>query len=465
MPARASRRPPPGPALAGAPTAAGLVLCRPLAADGPGPPWRARDARSGHEVVLHEPAIDASAPLGARDLVSRIEPLPRHPHLLVPVVHEDVSGRLLLATRHMARGGLDQAMAGRRGLGAGEVATVAVAVGRALAALHAAGVVHGCVKASAVLVDAHGRVFLDATPAVARPAREGVVAGDDVVALSRLLRDASEPGAPRALAQVLHAGASGDGVACAEELVARLVAVAAPEPLEGPAVSGGRSPAVRPSGRPVGRPIGRTLRRSRGPHLRRGLVRALGAAAVVAAAAFGVAHIRDQSAPGLPPGPAGGGSVSRGGPGLWATSATSTPSPTASPTATVALAAVDWVAVLTDLDSRRAEAFATGDPAALIEVDVAGSAALAADRASLAQLCARGLVARGFQMQITSVTAVTVTARRAVLRVVDSRPAYQLVQRTGGIVVASWPGRRPAVWKVELVLGAVGWQVANVRGW
>ena len=173
------------------PTVTGLALCRPLAADRPGPPWRAKDVRSGYDVVLREVVATPGSGSPSADLVDRISRLPDHPHLMVPVLREDVSGRLVLATRYAAHGGLDQIMTRRSGLSPGEVSTVAVAVGRALASLHGAGLVHSGVDAAAVLLDAQGHPFLDATPVVLRPPDATVTPADDVVALSRLLSEAS----------------------------------------------------------------------------------------------------------------------------------------------------------------------------------------------------------------------------------------------------------------------------------
>ena len=59
------------------------------------------------------------------------------------------------------------------------------------------------------------------------------------------------------------------------------------------------------------------------------------------------------------------------------------------------------------LDRERDQAFSTGDPAGLALVYLAGSAALATDVATLHQLLATGRLARGLQLRIKSVQALT----------------------------------------------------------
>ena len=143
-----------------APAVPGLTLCRALRASGGGPPWRARQTATGYDVVLR--------PLPAGVTTRDFESLPDHPHLTVPTVVDGPDGCSYAVTRHAAHGGLDALLERRGALTPGEVSTIVLAVGRALAAMHAAGRAHGSVTAPAVLLDPGMRPQLDAS--LCRPA-------------------------------------------------------------------------------------------------------------------------------------------------------------------------------------------------------------------------------------------------------------------------------------------------------
>ena len=457
------------------PSVPGLTLVRPLSTGVPGPPWRARDLKSGYDVVVR-PLPEALTAARVDDL---IDALPEHPHLLRPSVHRDADDRPMLVTRFAGHRGLDQLLARRGGLAPCEVSTIALAVGRALAALHAAGLSHGAVRPSAIVLGADGRPFLDLAgivpPAVALPpsslsslsspslpallgSRE---ATDDVVALARLLGEAVEAPVPAAMAQTLAAAGSPEPAEHmdATELVRRLVAAVPPEPL--------RLAPTTPAATLRPRPASSIVRgwAPSGP-VRRRLALAVGAAlalalAVVAGGVWAQLADRTPSRSALRPAPSELVPVPRES----TAGASPTPSVAASPSASSpSLAAtVDWVAELAALDDRRGEAFSTGDREALTDVDAPGSAALASDSAALVSLASAGVNASGFREVIRSVRPVSVSASVAVLRVVDERPAYALVRASDGVVVTSRAARAPASWLVELVRGAGGWQVRSVR--
>ena len=432
----------------------GLTLVRPLSTGVTGPPWRARDLKSGYDVVVR--------PLPAGLTAALVDELPEHPHLLRPSVHRDADDRPMLVTRFAGHRGLDQLLARRGGLAPCEVSTIALAVGRALAALHAAGRSHGAVRSSAIVLGADGRPFLDLAGMVpTTETTETTEATDDVVALARLLGEAVEAPVPAAMAQTLAAAGSPDPAQhmAATELVRRLVAAVPPEPLQLAATTPAAT--LRP------RPASSFVRRwSLTPPVRRRFALAAGsvlalALAVVAGSVW--AQVSDRA-----PTSAARSTRSVPVPSPPASPASATPTPsvtsTSSASAPSLAAPVDWMAELAALDDRRGEAFSTGDREALTDVDAPGSAALASDSAALVSLASAGVNASGFRQVIRSVRPVSVSASLAVLRVVDERPAYALVRASDGVVVASRLARAQASWLVELVRGtAGGWQVRSVR--
>ncbi|WP_456824212.1 hypothetical protein [Cellulomonas sp. P5_E12] len=113
---------------------------------------------SDRRLELHVVPAVADELLSAR--VARLRAL-RHEHLaqLLDVV-ELSPGRLGLVVEHVAGLTLAQVRAARAPLSDGEAATVAIPVAGALGALHDAGMVHGGVTASAVVVRPDGRPVL-----------------------------------------------------------------------------------------------------------------------------------------------------------------------------------------------------------------------------------------------------------------------------------------------------------------
>ena len=421
------------------PSVPGLTLVRPLSTGVPGPPWRARDLKSGYDVVVRP----LPGSLTGERVDALIHALPEHPHLLQPSVHRDADDRPVLVTRFAGHRGLDQLLARRGGLAPCEVSTIGLAVGRALAALHAAGLSHGAVRPSAIVLGADGRAFLDLAGMVRSTATSE--ATDDVVALARLLGEAVEAPVPAPMAQTLEAAGSPDPAEHmdATELARRLVAAVPPEPLQLAATT--PAAALRP------RPTASILRgwAPSGP-VRRRLAVAAGAALALAPSPSAARSTPSLAVP---------------APRVSTVSASPTPSVplTPSASATSLAATVDWVAELAALDDRRGEAFSTGDREALTDVDAPGSAALASDSAALGALATAGVNASGFRQVIHSVRPLSVSVSVALLRVVDERPAYTLVRASDGVVVTSRAARAPASWLVELVRGAAGWQVRSVR--
>ena len=458
------RHPMPPPA-APAPVVSGLVACRPRRPDG-GPPWRARDSATGHELLLRPWPAGGSAGL--------IADLPEHPHLHAARVLYDTAGTAWLASRVAPHGGLDR-FVGRRGpLSPGEAATVALGVGRALAVLHAAGRVHGSVRVATVLLVAGVRPALDVRPMALPPAPDAGVA-EDVRALGALVTDLLGGPAfvPTELRMPLSAAADPDpGLRPGAADFSRQVVAAVPPQALRPV---GEGPGARTSGSALAndRPDRPARVRSRarthmGSPVRAG-ARALLSPASAAVAALALAVLAGTAWARFSESPP------TGVPRALDRSVSSVPGP-APATAAAAAAAEDlttsampsagpapaWTEVLRDLDLRRAAAFANADEGVLASVDAAGSPALAADLAVVGALAAAHLQARGYRLSILDVRPVRVAAGAAVLSVRDVRRAYQLVA-DGSSVVAYRPERAAARWIVELVRMGGRWLVSAVR--
>jgi hypothetical protein len=122
------------------------------------------------------------------------------------------------------------------------------------------------------------------------------------------------------------------------------------------------------------------------------------------------------------------------------------------------------LAVLGRLDDRRDGAFAAGDRALLDQVYVAGSAPLAADRASLAAMLAAGVHASGLALTVRRIDVVAATATSVRLRVADELGPYALVARDGS-TVQRLPARPLTTWAISLVRsrgGDEGWRIAAI---
>jgi Protein tyrosine and serine/threonine kinase len=422
------------------------VLARALG-DGPGAPWLAR-AADGTRVVLR--AVDAPV-----DLPDGAGLLP----ILESVRADD---GIWAVVRWCAGGGLDALLVRQRRLTPGECVTVAASVAGALAVLHAAGLAHGDVRASRILLDLDGSVRLD-------PVGVGTSASpaDDVGALGRLLEGALEDSAPPLLRRLLTTCRCPDpaGRPDAAEL-ARLVVRACP------------SARIR-----VGR-VERPVPPASGPRLRRVAVAVGLMTAVLAAVAAGRAwggqtaptgarlpsvgvpsqHSLLPSAGALSAGPRSAGtpspvrpSVQRSGtPSVVPTDVSVTPRPSPRPQA------VGWREIVVGLDSARGVAFAAARARDLNAVDVTGSPASRRDLAAVGVLDRRGVVARGWRPLLEVVTVESRTPRRIVLRVRDRMAPYTLVSADEAVRhrVAS---RGPRWWRLELRPVQGRWRVWDVR--
>ncbi len=427
------RRPLSAGGAATAPGLLGFTLCRALRATGGGPPWRARQTATGYDVVLRP----LPAGVGADDFAD----LPEHPHLAVPTVVRAADGCSYAVNRFAPHGGLDGLLARRGALAAGEVSTVVLAVGRALAAMHARGRAHGSVRAAAVLLDTGLRVLLDAS--LGRPsAGPDRLQAEDVRALGALALELLAGDVPRELRACLSAATDPDPALrpAAPDLVRLVVAAVPPEALR---LTAGPERPVRP---PVGpsRPAPRRRHRGARPaRCWRPVVLPVLAAVVLLALAVlaGAAWARFSDGSEVVP------------------QALDAP---ARPTAPTATSAPDWAQLLDDLDAARAAAFADADDHALSSADAPGSPAMVRDLAAVRALAAHGVQARGFRIALLSVQPLSVGPRVAVLDVTDRRAGYDLVDATGA-VVSSQPARGPARWLVDLVRSRPGWLVRDVR--
>ncbi|MGN6687136.1 MAG: hypothetical protein ACTHK1_06330 [Actinomycetales bacterium] len=468
--------------------------------------WSAVQRSTGRPVVLERVRADAALTAGdgaARSaLVSRASLLARwvalqHPRVVrmyPPVVlTAEATGRdhdeLVLVTA-ACEGRLADVLASRRWR-EGQALAVCLGVADALAAIHAAGLVHGRVGVDSVLM--HEGI------AVLGPPRfdDGLPASslsDDVAALVRLVRRlwGNRP-VPPLLARTLadagnpRAGVDANAVAAALRASGKPARLPAPRGgASGGAVSEGRAPA---GGR----------RRLRSPRRRLLSARGLAALALVAVVALTVAvHGLSPavlSSSGTPqpsqPSPATPAAVGV----AQAPTPTPIPIPTPPPTPTPTPprsgavssgipsapgpgpatgggdagavrgsigSAADARRVLTELDERRAFAFATDDQEALRALYEPQSQTLRSDLAALQALHDRGVVAVGLRLPVRAVSVVAVSGGAATLRVTDERDAYQVIDADGTVV--EWvPGRGERSWVVGLVQSGGGWRYSFSR--
>jgi D-serine deaminase-like pyridoxal phosphate-dependent protein len=139
-----------------------------------------------------------------------------------------------------------------------------------------------------------------------------------------------------------------------------------------------------------------------------------------------------------------------------------------SPSATSAIGRdPDWSAVLGALDSQRDRAFIDADAGELDAVYTPASPALAADRATLAQLVAAGEHAQGLALGLTSVVVSSRTDAQVSILVDDVLPAYDIVGPTGAMTRVAARGQRS--WLVVLAAPTapaatadLGWRIASI---
>jgi hypothetical protein len=120
---------------------------------------------------------------------------------------------------------------------------------------------------------------------------------------------------------------------------------------------------------------------------------------------------------------------------------------------------VDPIEVLRAWDQHRARAWASGDPASVSALYVAGSAAGRADRAFLTAYAAHGLRVDRLVMQLLAVDVLTATTDRLVLRVTDRVATAVAVGRGFRTPL---PRDEPSTRRVALVREGATWLVARV---
>jgi hypothetical protein len=132
------------------------------------------------------------------------------------------------------------------------------------------------------------------------------------------------------------------------------------------------------------------------------------------------------------------------------------------PTAHTSAAALpDWTAVVTALEAARSRAFARGDVSMLDAVYAPRSRALAADRAELLAIAARGVRALGLTQRTLQVRPVVETPGDVSLRVTDTISAYRLVDATGR-VVSLGAARGARTFTMDLTRTADGWRIQDI---
>jgi hypothetical protein len=228
-----------------------------LGTGGTGEVWRGRERATGRPVALKR--LRDGADPHALQAEARALAAVDTPYLLR--LHEVVgSGERAVLVLDLAAGGSLAALLQRRGsLSPGEVVTIAVPVAQALAAAHAAGLVHGDVSPANVLLTEEGMPLLSdlGSAGPGRPLRATAEYLDPAVAAGGPVTDASDVWALAALCHHLLAGsAPHDGVAVDDVLGAARAGRRAPLGLLAPAAPRAlvdaveaalvRDPALRP---------------------------------------------------------------------------------------------------------------------------------------------------------------------------------------------------------------------------
>jgi serine/threonine protein kinase len=149
----------------------GYAVEGPLGANGT--VWAAREEVTGAPVALRLlPLADPAARERARREVAMLTAVD-HPHVLPLLGVVDVPGALVLVLELAEGGSLDDLLADRGTLSAGEVVTACAPIAQALAELHAHGIVHGHVAPDSVLFAADGRPMLANLGTAASPPDQG----------------------------------------------------------------------------------------------------------------------------------------------------------------------------------------------------------------------------------------------------------------------------------------------------
>jgi hypothetical protein len=474
----------------------GYRLRRPLGSGTVGTVWLARDLTSGRPVVVKRvPA--ASVPRAEsfrRDLALARGLGHRHAVRLLEV--RQVSREWLLVSEYVGAGSLLDLLRRRGPLSTGELVTLLSPLAQVLAAAHLRGLCHGHLGTGDALLTADGRPLL-ADLGLRLTAGDQGSPGGDLAALGALARAAG--GDPAVFTEDLF---SGDGTTVA----ARVLDVAEPEPIglgfgneaagfeerperstgypdtgstDGRELDAPEPDAPEPDGRDravdLAQPGATSRRRQRvtgadpwgrvGSHTapdllperstRRRQVRLLAGLAIAVVAAgtllgLGITVLRP-----------GDGVTQRG-----RHAAVPVPSPPPASTGErpgslpPQRPVQAWLATLTALDARRAQAFARLDPAALDAVYQRGSRPWSADRALLASYQERRVRVHGLRIQVRSVEVEQPYGDAVVLRVVD---------RFAGATAVDTAGRRitlpagPVTTRLITMTGGAGrWRISSI---
>ena len=440
--------------------------------------WRARDA-STDEVVALKRLRAGQKPAEHQRLRREAAVLAAftHPHVVSLRAVLTTADGLVLVLDHAAGGSLGGLIARRGRCTPGEVAGLLVRLAGALAAAHAVGLTHGDVSPGNVLLDSDGQPLLaDLGTARLQAEAGGPVGGTpgyvdpsvsagrppgpaaDVYALAAVAVHAltgSAPGAdpvaallpipvPATLRRLLRRALDRDpaGRPSAAALASDLHALGVAEPLELVTVTGSALPpgvlthaverAEPPA--PAAERRGRYRRAVTGQlaRLNRRVVGWSAAAIVLLSAAL---------AAGL----------------FWGSSMTGS-----QPADAVGAPAPSWAGVWTDLDSRRAHAFATADATVLEQVYLPGCPELAADLRAVRELAGRRARATSVAHQVRSVRVESSDDGAVTLLVVDRMGAYQ-VRGAAGELLAQAPPRGDRRLRARLVRTEAGWRIASLR--
>ncbi|HET8589550.1 MAG TPA: protein kinase, partial [Nakamurella sp.] len=122
---------------------------------------------------------------------------------------------------------------------------------------------------------------------------------------------------------------------------------------------------------------------------------------------------------------------------------------------------VDWLAVVAALDRARADALIAADPAMLSEVYTDDSPARAADAGQIAAMVTAGLRVADAGHRLQSATLVADDPGATRVRVVESLPAYPVLDAAGTQVASTGASARSTV-VLELVRTTAGYRISRV---
>jgi len=442
--------------------------------------WRARDVTTDEVVALKRLRV-GQQPAEHQRLRREAAVLAAftHPHVVSLRAVLTTADGLVLVLDHAAGGSLGGLIARRGRCTPSEVAGLLVRIAGALAAAHAVGLTHGDVSPGNVLLDSAGQPLLadlgtarllaeasgpaGGTPGYVDPA---VSAGhppgpaSDVYALAAVAVYAltgTAPGAdpaaallpipvPATLRRLLRRSLDRDpaGRPSAAGVASDLHALGVEEPLQVTAAAGDGQ--ARPGvlthavERAVPPPPATTAPRWRWRGALRRLWDRQGTRVAVGTTAVAVLLI---------------GAVTAGL--LWGSRTTG-----AQPAGVGTASGPSWHQVWTDLDSRRAKAFATADATVLDQVYLPGCPALAIDLKAVRDLAGRGARATGVAHQIQKVRVESSAEEAVTLLIVDRMSGYQ-IRGPSGELLAQSPPRGDRRLRARLMHTAAGWRIASLR--